>query len=385
MTDCNKGNALCGSRISTEYIDDLVEKICQTYSDGNGVNHSEGNNLPRESEILAILRDLFEIVFPGFGEREPQSLNNLRYSVGEIVSRCYHELRDVIFRSFRYNCDIFTKPGCDCLREAEEAALYLLSSLPEIRVRMKLDIQAAFDGDPAAKTLDEIVLSYPGIKAITIQRIAHRLYEKKVPLIPRMLGEYAHRITGIDIHPGARLGRGIFIDHGTGVVIGETAEIGSGVKIYQGVTLGALSFPKDACGKIIKGNKRHPTIEDNVTIYAGATILGAVTVGHDAIIGGNVWITDNVEPGTKISISPPQLTISRPNPKNAVSSWDLLPGAMKQEMLDCCAREVLPLCRPLCRPRRDGRDLHRADHGGGGKARLAPDAAHDRDHRPQRS
>ena len=203
MTDCNKGNALCGSRISTEYIDDLVEKICQTYSDGNGVNHSEGNNLPRESEILAILRDLFEIVFPGFGEREPQSLNNLRYSVGEIVSRCYHELRDVIFRSFRYNCDIFTKPGCDCQREAEEAALYLLSSLPEIRVRMKLDIQAAFDGDPAAKTLDEIVLSYPGIKAITIQRIAHRLYEKKVPLIPRMLGEYAHRITGIDIHPGA--------------------------------------------------------------------------------------------------------------------------------------------------------------------------------------
>lgn len=334
MTDCNKGNALCGSRISTEYIDDLVEKICQTYSDGNGVNHSEGNNLPRESEILAILRDLFEIVFPGFGEREPQSLNNLRYSVGEIVSRCYHELRDVIFRSFRYNCDIFTKPGCDCQREAEEAALYLLSSLPEIRVRMKLDIQAAFDGDPAAKTLDEIVLSYPGIKAITIQRIAHRLYEKKVPLIPRMLGEYAHRITGIDIHPGARLGRGIFIDHGTGVVIGETAEIGSGVKIYQGVTLGALSFPKDACGKIIKGNKRHPTIEDNVTIYAGATILGAVTVGHDAIIGGNVWITDNVEPGTKISISPPQLTISRPNPKNTVSSWDLLPGAMKQEMLD---------------------------------------------------
>lgn len=164
MTDCNKGNALCGSRISTEYIDDLVEKICQTYSDGNGVNHSEGNNLPRESEILAILRDLFEIVFPGFGEREPQSLNNLRYSVGEIVSRCYHELRDVIFRSFRYNCDIFTKPGCDCQREAEEAALYLLSSLPEIRVRMKLDIQAAFDGDPAAKTLDEIVLSYPESK-----------------------------------------------------------------------------------------------------------------------------------------------------------------------------------------------------------------------------
>ena len=334
MTECSRGKSLSGTGITTEYIDDLVEKICRTYADGNGVNHSEGSNLPRESEILAILHDLFEIVFPGFGGREPQSLDNLRYSVGEIVSRCFHELRDVIFRSLRYNCELLNTPGCDCLRDAEDAALFLLSSLPEIRVRMKLDIQAAFDGDPAAKTLDEIVLSYPGIKAITIQRIAHRLYEKKVPLIPRMLGEYAHRITGIDIHPGAKLGRGIFIDHGTGVVIGETAEIGSGVKIYQGVTLGALSFPKDACGKIIKGNKRHPTIEDNVTIYAGATILGAVTIGHDAIIGGNVWIT------TKISISPPQLTISKPNPKSAVSSWDLLPEAMRHEMLDA-AKAVL--------------------------------------------
>ena len=272
MSECSRENPLPGKGIANEYIDDLVEKICRTYSDGNGVNHSEGSNLPRESEILAILHDLFEIVFPGFGEREPQSLDNLRYSVGEIVSRCFHELRDVIYRSLRYNCELLRKPGCDCMRDAEDAALFLLSSLPEIRVRMKLDIQAAFDGDPAAKTLDEIVLSYPGIKAITIQRIAHRLYEKKVPLIPRMLGEYAHRITGIDIHPGAKLGRGIFIDHGTGVVIGETAEIGSGVKIYQGVTLGALSFPKDACGKIIKGSKRHPTIEDNVTIYAGATM-----------------------------------------------------------------------------------------------------------------
>ena len=155
MMDCTKWDAGCGNRISTEYIDDLVEKICQTYSDGSGVNHCEGNNLPRESEILAILHDLFEVVFPGFGEREPQALSNLRYSVGEIISRCYHELRDVIYRS----CAILAKPGCDCMREAEEAVLYLLSSLPEIRMHLKLDIQAAFDGDPAAKTLDEIVLS----------------------------------------------------------------------------------------------------------------------------------------------------------------------------------------------------------------------------------
>ena len=177
-------------------------------------------------------------------------------------------------------------------------------------------IQAAYAGDPAARSLDEIVLSYPGVKAITIQRIAHKLYQLKVPMIPRMMTEYAHRITGIDIHPGAKLGKGVFIDHGTGVVIGETAELGNDVKIYQGVTLGALSFPKDACGMIIKGAKRHPTIEDGVTIYAGATILGAITIGKNSVIGGNVWLTEGTEPGTKITIASPELTInkSRKNP-----------------------------------------------------------------------
>jgi serine O-acetyltransferase len=162
------------------------------------------------------------------------------------------------------------------------------------------DVQAAFDGDPAAKSLDEIILSYPCIKAIMIQRIAHILYCDGIPLIPRIMGEYAHRITAIDIHPGAKLGEGIFIDHGTGVVIGETATIGSNVKIYQGVTLGALSFPKDTDGKIIKGQKRHPTIEDNVTIYAGATILGDIVIGRDSVIGGNVWLTHSVPEGSRI-------------------------------------------------------------------------------------
>ena len=188
--------------------------------------------------------------------------------------------------------------------------------------------------DPAAHGAAEIIFAYPGFHAVMIHRFAHWCAIQGWTAFARWVSQVGRFLTGIEIHPKAKIGRRVFFDHAMGVVIGETAEIGSGVKIYQGVTLGALSFPKDACGKIIKGNKRHPTIEDNVTIYAGATILGAVTVGHDAIIGGNVWITDNVEPGTKISISPPQLTISRPNPKNAVSSWDLLPGAMKQEMLD---------------------------------------------------
>ena len=321
-----------------EPIDDLVGRICETYSDGNGINHNEGCNLPRESEILQILYNLLEIIFPGFGNRMPQSADNLKYMVGEILSSCRVELCDAVARAFRYNCRIYSRPGCSCTDAAADAVSHLLNSIPEIRTLVKQDVQAAYDGDPAAKTLDEIVLSYPGVKALTIHRLAHCLYEKKVPLIPRMMSEYAHRITGIDIHPGATIGRSVFIDHGTGVVIGETAEIGSGVKIYQGVTLGALSFPKDSLGKIIKGAKRHPTIEDDVTIYAGATILGAVTIGKGSVIGGNVWITENVEPGTKISIAPPQLTIFKPAPKTP-TGWEALPEDKRAVMLDS-ARKV---------------------------------------------
>ena len=333
--DCLKHQA---PKCTGEPVDELIARICDTYTDGNGINHNEGCNLPRESEILHILHELLEIIFPGFGNRVPQSAANLKYMVGEILSSCRVELCDAVSRAFRYNCQVFSRPGCNCAAAASEAVSYLLESIPEIRTLVKQDVQAAYDGDPAAKTLDEIVLSYPGVKALTIHRLAHCLYEKNVPLIPRMMSEYAHRITGIDIHPGATVGRSVFIDHGTGVVIGETAEIGSGVKIYQGVTLGALSFPKDSLGKIIKGAKRHPTIEDDVTIYAGATILGAVTIGKGSVIGGNVWITENVEPGTKISIARPQLTISRPEPKTP-AGWDALPEKERAELLDS-ARKV---------------------------------------------
>ncbi|MBO5723408.1 MAG: aminopeptidase, partial [Lentisphaeria bacterium] len=318
-------------------MDSLVGKICETYSDGNSINHNEGCNLPRESEILQILRGLLEIIFPGFGERVPQSEANLKYMVGEILYDCRAKLMDTVARALRYHCSSIHQENCNCMAAAAEAVDYLLESLPEIRMMVKQDIQAAFDGDPAARTLDEIVLSYPGVKALTIHRIAHCLYEKKVPLIPRMISEYAHRITGIDIHPGATIGKGVFIDHGTGVVIGETATLGSGVKLYQGVTLGALSFPKDACGKIIKGAKRHPTLEDNVTIYAGATILGDIVIGRGSVIGGNVWLTESVEPGTKISIAPPQLTILKPREKR-LSPWDLLPPEKQNEMISNAER-----------------------------------------------
>jgi len=179
--------------------------------------------------------------------------------------------------------------------------MHLLTKLPEIRELLKGDVAAAFDGDPAAQSFEEIVISYPCIIAIAAHRIAHQLYLKQVPLIPRIIGEFAHSKTGIDIHPGATIGRNFFIDHGTGVVIGETTVIGDNVKIYQGATLGAVSFTKDERGRILRGQKRHPTIEDNVTIYAEATILGNVTIGKGAVIGGNVWIKESVPPGVVVS------------------------------------------------------------------------------------
>ncbi len=281
----------------------LVEKILAGYEDNIAVNRNDRHNLPRETEVLEVLGGLLELIFPGYAEHEAYAPEIMRYTVGSLIAKLKNELTSLLRRAFQFKGETDEK--------AEQTAVALLEEIPALREIMKQDVKAAYAGDPAAWSFDEIVLSYPGIKAITIQRIAHQLYLAKVPLIPRMMSEYAHRITGIDIHPGAKLGRGIFIDHGTGVVIGETAELGNDVKIYQGVTLGALSFPKDACGMIIKGAKRHPTIQDGVTIYAGATILGAVVIGEKSVIGGNVWLTQGTEPGTKVTISDPELTINK--------------------------------------------------------------------------
>ncbi len=290
-------------------IDAVVENLCKTYADNQGINHLEGFNLPSENEVLHILNELIEVIFPGYRGKRMSNIHNIRYCVGEILSRVYMDLVDQVARAFRYNCEMKNCKTCNVPQISEDAVHHLISSIPDIRETLKLDVGAAMDGDPAAKSLDEIVLSYPGIKAITIHRISHELYAKDVPLIPRMMSEYAHRMTGIDIHPGAKLGKSFFIDHGTGVVIGETAQIGDGCKIFQGVTLGALSFPKDACGKIIKGLKRHPTLEKNVTVYSGATILGDIIIGESSTIGGNVWLTQSVEPGTVVTIAPPELKI----------------------------------------------------------------------------
>jgi serine O-acetyltransferase len=295
--------------LDNAFLDDAVAAICATYEDGGGCNHIEGFNLPGESEVERILEALTDIIFPGYAGRKAFSMERVKYNVGETLSVVHSELSDQVARALRYDCAMDRCEDCDIPDMARVAVEALISALPEVRNTMKSDVAAAFDGDPAAKSLDEIILSYPGLKAITAQRLAHVLHVNRVPLLPRMMCESAHRRTGIDIHPGAVLGREFFIDHGTGVVIGETCVIGDNVKIYQGVTLGALSFPKDERGRVIKGAKRHPTIEDNVTIYSGATILGDIVVGRGAVIGGNVWLTENVAPGAKITIRPPELSI----------------------------------------------------------------------------
>jgi serine O-acetyltransferase len=287
----------------------ITDALCGTYRDEEGISHIDGANMPERMQILKALEDLLELCFPGYTGRRPVTRAGLEFVIGDLVNDVFETLCPQVRRALAYRCKVECCEGCDCTAQAEEAVLSLLDSLPEIRDILKEDVAAALDGDPAARSADEVIISYPGLKAIAVQRIAHRLYNAKIPLIPRAMGEYAHTETGIDIHPGATVGRGFFIDHGTGVVIGETAVIGDNVKIYQGVTLGALSFPKDACGRLIKGAKRHPNIEDDVTIYAGATILGDITVGKGSVIGGNVWLTETVPPKTKITIAPPNLSI----------------------------------------------------------------------------
>ncbi len=293
---------------STKQVNKIVDEICGTYEDGTGVNCIEVHDLPVQQKIVEILRMLFVILFPGYVGKQAFTKANVRFVIGELVNRVHDELVEQTEKAFLHQCRIRKCEGCDCRDMAEKVTQHLLKKLPKVRELLKGDVAAAYDGDPAAKSYDEIIISYPCIEAIATYRIAHELEVRDVPLIPRIMTEYAHGRTGIDIHPGAKIGKNFFIDHGTGVVIGETTEIGDNVKIYQGVTLGALSFPKDERGRVVKGGKRHPTIKDNVTIYAEATILGGdVVVGENSVVGGNVWLTGPVPPGTTVTISKPDL------------------------------------------------------------------------------
>src|SRR6266404_4859874 len=279
----------------TEILDGLVD----SFHKYGGINHLDGANLPSREAVVEIARDLLRLMFPGFYDKDPLHSNQLIEYTNELVASVARRLENEIHRSLEYRpCD-----DCDPNDLAGTAARVtheFLNDLPGVRAILQTDVTAAYEGDPAAISNEEIILAYPGIEAIAVQRLAHLLYRRHIALIPRIMTEWVHNKTGIDIHPGAEIGPHFFIDHGTGVVIGETAVIGGHVKIYQGVTLGAKSFPKDENGRVVKGIKRHPNIEDDVTIYAGATILGPVTIGKGSIIGGNVWLLEGVPAGTVV-------------------------------------------------------------------------------------
>ena len=298
-------------KLTNKKIEKLVAESNRTYRDDRGINFIDTANLPVRDKIIEILDLFMEMLFPGYTGKRKVTQANINYIVGDIVCQIVKELSEQIERAYKYRCRMDNCETGDCGRAAEEVVEYILEQMPRVREMLKGDVGAAYDGDPAAKSFEEIVISYPGLTAIATYRVAHELYAKDVPLIPRIMTEYAHAKTGIDIHPGARIGKNFFIDHGTGVVIGETSIIGNNVKIYQGATLGALSFRKDERGRIIKGGKRHPTIEDNVTIYAEATILGDVTIGKDSVIGGNVWIKESVPAGVTVTTANPELVYIR--------------------------------------------------------------------------
>jgi len=276
-------------------LDNAVQKMVDTMQDPIGVNTAERFNLAGCKATILVVDNLLTVLFPGYMGSAPVKGVELATFVQKRLKHAAEKLIEQCERAYRFNCLTNQCENCDCRLKAMEAVQHLMDSLSVIREVLVTDIQAAYDGDPAARSYDEIIMSYPCIEAIAIYRIAHVLYEDEVPIIPRVMTEYAHARTGIDIHPGASIGKRFFIDHGTGVVIGETTTIGENVKIYQGVTLGALSFPLDDDGRPVKGIKRHPDIENDVVIYAEATILGGdTTVGRASIIGGNVWLTHSV-------------------------------------------------------------------------------------------
>jgi serine O-acetyltransferase len=280
----------------------IMERVVASYDEAKPkIHHLDQLPLPSREDAAAIMDAIEEVIYPGYYSAGGVTHQGIIYRVQERIGWLFEHLCDQISKGLRHMKHLEGELPTTYELAAEEAAYAFLESIPRIRKMLAKDIQAAYDGDPAASCIDEIILSYPAAYAVTAYRAAHEFYEQGVLLLPRMLTELAHARTGIDIHPGARIGESFFIDHGTGVVIGETTIIGNRVKLYQGVTLGALSFPKDEKGRLLRGNKRHPTIEDNVVIYAGATILGGDTViGEGSIIGGNVWLTESVPPGSRV-------------------------------------------------------------------------------------
>ena len=290
-----------------EQLPQLTERIVATYDDVGTINHLGHCPLPSYQEVISVINGLKEVIYPGYRRREGLHRGNVAYYVGDLVDRLHDQLTQQIGRALRHEAGEVVDCDEDYEALGQAQAIHFLEQIPGLRKRLALDVQAAYDGDPACKSLDEVIFCYPGLEAITVYRLANLLYQQQIPFIPRMMSEWAHAQTGIDIHPGATIGDRFFIDHGTGVVVGETCVIGSDVKLYQGVTLGALSFPTDVDGQLLREQKRHPTLEDRVVIYANATVLGGKTIiGHDAVIGSSTWVTRSVAPHTSVVLDKPK-------------------------------------------------------------------------------
>lgn len=290
-----------------EEIPQIVQQLVQSCSDDTCFDHVGPEPIPSRESVIDIIHKVSLVLYPGYFIRNRLDRVNLNFYLGHEITSLFESLAEQITHSIRHDCIRHNQECVKCEERGQELAIDFLHQLPQLRVMLGKDVRAAFEGDPAAKSYDEIIFSYPGLFAVTVYRIAHQLFVQGIPLLPRIMSEFAHSLTGIDIHPGASIGESFFIDHGTGVVIGETTNIGNHVRIYQGVTLGALSLPRDA-GDLLRNQKRHPTIEDDVIIYSGATVLGGETViGARSVIGGNVWIMESVPPDTKVLAKKPEL------------------------------------------------------------------------------
>lgn len=303
----------------------LVEEFLGEYRGESRLQYINRHFIPSREGSLEVLRLCLELLYPGYYGRQDLTDENIGYHVGEILTVLREKLQHQLEQCLCYDRETCEQQEPDrgaCRCQARELTRKFMARLPEIRQLLVLDAQAAVDGDPAASSLDEVVLAYPGFLAITVYRLAHELHLLGVPLMPRILSEWAHSKTGADIHPGATIGRSFFLDHATGAVIGATAVLGDGVRLYQGVTLGALSLPRDQDGSFLRERKRHPTVEDEVTIYANATVLGGDTVvGRRSIVGGSVFLTRSVPPEHRVSLEAPRLRV-----RGGVTGGDLQPG-----------------------------------------------------------
>ena len=295
-----------------EEIPQIVQELAASCGEGC-FEHISPEPIPSREAVVDLIHRALRLLYPGYFVSARLDRVNLGYYLGQEAVEFYEVLSREITLSLRHECLRYGLPCTHCQELGQSEAIHLLRQLPRLRTVLATDVRAAYDGDPAAKSYDEIIYSYPGLLAVTVYRVAHELWERQVPLLPRIMTEHAHSLTGIYIHPGAKIGGSFFIDHGTGVVIGETTEIGERVRLYQGVTLGALSLPKEEV-ESLRTQKRHPTVEDDVIIYAGATILGGKTViGARAVIGGNVWLTESVPPDTRVFLKKPELVFKSNN------------------------------------------------------------------------